>query len=335
MKIIVPMAGRGSRLRPHTLTIPKPLIPVAGKPIVQRLVEGITKVCGEKVEEIAFIIGDFGQEVEEQLIAIAENLGAKGSIYFQDEALGTAHAILCAKEALEGRVVVGFADTLFRADFTLDTDTDGIIWVSQIDDPSAFGVVKLDDDMVITDFVEKPETFVSDLAIIGIYYFKDGKNLAAELQYLIDNDIKDKGEYQLTNALENMKNKGIQFKPGKVMEWLDCGNKNATVHSNKRVLEFEQEENNTIAEDVVIENAIVLPPSMILKGAKIVNSIVGPHVTIGSESRIENSIMSNSIVQNNASVKNANISNSMVGNHARYDGNNKDLSIGDYTEIRG
>ena len=171
MKIIVPMAGRGSRLRPHTLTVPKPLVPIAGKPIVQRLVEDITKVCGEKVDEIAFIIGDFGTQVEKDLVAIAESLGAKGSIYHQEEALGTAHAILCAKDSLKGNVVVAFADTLFRADFTLDSSADGIIWVNQIDDPSAFGVVKLNTENVITDFVEKPKEFVSDLAIIGIYYF--------------------------------------------------------------------------------------------------------------------------------------------------------------------
>ena len=214
MKIIVPMAGRGSRLRPHTLTIPKPLLPVGGKPIVQRLVEDITKVCGEPVDEIAFIIGDFGVEVEKNLVAVAESLGAKGSIYYQEEALGTAHAILCAKDSLKGNVVVAFADTLFRADFTLDSSADGIIWVNQIDDPSAFGVVKLNSDNVITDFVEKPTEFVSDLAIIGIYYFKDGAYLKDELQYLIDNNIKEKGEFQLTNALENMKQKGTKFVPG-------------------------------------------------------------------------------------------------------------------------
>ena len=137
------MAGRGSRLRPHTLTIPKPLIPIAGKPIVQRLVEDISNVCNKKVDEIAFIIGDFGKEVETNLISIAESLGARGSIYFQEEALGTAHAILCAKESLKGNIVVAFADTLFKADFKLDNSSDGIIWVKQIENPSAFGVVKL------------------------------------------------------------------------------------------------------------------------------------------------------------------------------------------------
>jgi len=241
MKIIIPMAGMGKRMRPHTLTVPKPLIPVGGTPIVQRLVEDITKVCGEKVDEIAFIIGPtFGKEVEADLLAIAKTEGAKGSIYYQDVALGTAHAIMCAEKSITGKTVVAFADTLFKADFTMDTNQEGVIWVQKIEDPRQFGVVKVDKDGIITDFVEKPEHFVSDLAIIGIYYFKDGDYLKSELKYLLDNDIKEKGEYQLTNALENMKAKGTKFVPGKVTEWLDCGNKDATVYTNQRILEFDK-----------------------------------------------------------------------------------------------
>src|SRR5688572_18374004 len=166
MRIIVPMAGMGKRMRPHTLTVPKPLVPIAGKPIVQRLVEDIAKVCHEPIEEVAFIIGDFGKAVEESLLNIAKSVGARGTIYYQDQPLGTAHAIMCAKESLDGKVVVAFADTLFKADFTLDTNADGTIWVQQVNDPSAFGVIKLNEQNQISDFVEKPETFVSDLAII-------------------------------------------------------------------------------------------------------------------------------------------------------------------------
>src|SRR5262245_41773209 len=191
MKIIVPMAGMGKRMRPHTLTIPKPLIPVAGKPIVQHLVEDITKVCHEPVDEIAYVIGDFGKEVEKNLISIAEAQGARGSIYYQDKPLGTAHAILCAAPSLTGKIVIAFADTLFKTDVIADTqNSDGIIWVSKIDDPRMFGVVKLDADGTITDFVEKPQTFISDLAIIGIYYIRDGEYLKNELHYLIDNNIR-------------------------------------------------------------------------------------------------------------------------------------------------
>ena len=333
MKIIVPMAGRGSRLRPHTLTIPKPLIPVAGKAIVQRLVEDIVKVCGQEVDEIAFVIGDFGKEVEESLVKVAEDLGAKGSIYHQNEPLGTAHAILCAKESLEGNCVVAFADTLFKADFTLDYTKDGIIWVSQIDDPTAFGVVKLNEENIITDFVEKPETFVSDLAIIGIYYFKDGNNLKNELQYLIDNDIKDKGEYQLTNALENMKNKGINFSPGEVEEWLDCGNKNATVYTNERVLEHN---GNIISDSAVIENSEIIEPCFIGADVVIKNSTLGPHVAIGNNTSVENSVITKSIIQNETQIIDAKINNSMIGNKVIFNGNNtqQEISIGDFSEVK-
>lgn len=326
------MAGRGSRLRPHTLTVPKPLVPVAGKPIVQRLVEDITKVCGEPVDEIAFIIGDFGDQVEKNLVAVAEGLGAKGSIYHQEEALGTAHAILCAKESLQGNVVVAFADTLFRADFTLDSSADGIIWVNQIDDPSAFGVVKLDDNNVITDFVEKPTEFVSDLAIIGIYYFKDGAYLKDELQYLIDNNITDKGEFQLTDALENMKKKGTKFVPGEVKEWLDCGNYKATVYTNQRVLEFIKND-NIVCDSLKNENSEIIEPCFIGKNVVLKNTTVGPHVSVGENSIIENSTITNTIIQTNTTITNSTINGSMIGNFAKINNCKQEISLGDYNEI--
>lgn len=324
------MAGMGKRMRPHTLTVPKPLIPVAGKPIVQWLVEDIIKVCAEKVEEIAYVIGDFGEEAEKNLIAIAEKLGAKGTIHHQDEPLGTAHAILCAKDALKGKVIVAFADTLFRADFKIDDKQEGVIWVNKIEDPRMFGVVKLDSEGTITDFVEKPVEFISDLAIIGIYYFKDGEYLNKELQYLLDNNIKEKGEYQLTNALENMKKKGTKFVPGKVDEWLDCGNKDATVYTNKRVLEMNRSA-DMVANSVKKENSIIIEPCYIGENVELKNSIVGPHVSLGAGSKIENSVVSNSIIQMNSKIKNSVIDNSMIGNSAEYINSAEQLSISDYS----
>lgn len=200
MNIIIPMAGLGKRMRPHTLTVPKPLLPIAGKPIVHRLVEDIAKVCPEKIDSIGFIIHpSFGKDVEESLIAIAAEVGAQGKIFYQEKAMGISHALLFAKELFKGKVIVAFADTLFKADFKLDTSRDGIIWVQKVDEPSQFGVVKLNEEGEIIDLVEKPTSFVSDLAIIGIYFFRDGEALASEMQYLIDNDIKDKGEYQFTS----------------------------------------------------------------------------------------------------------------------------------------
>lgn len=334
MKIIVPMAGMGKRMRPHTLTVPKPLLRIAGKPIVQRLVEDIAKVCSEPIEEVAFVIGRFGKQVEDELIAIAEKLGAKGTIQYQDEPLGTAHAILCAESALEGNIVVAFADTLFKANFTLDSSRDGIIWTKQVENPSAFGVVKLDDQGVVDAFVEKPETYVSDQAIIGIYYFKDGDYLRSELQYLIDNDIRIKGgEFGLTDALENMKSKGTAFQIDTVEEWLDCGNKNATVHTNQRVLEFIKDSETLRDASVHIENSIVIEPCYLGPGVRLENAIVGPHVSIHENTTLRQTVIRNSIVYAHSEIENVVVEDSMVGSHVRVTEPSKNLSIGDYSTL--
>jgi glucose-1-phosphate thymidylyltransferase len=324
------MAGMGKRMRPHTLVTPKPLIEFAGKPMVHHIVEELARTCHEPIEEIAFVIGDFGKEAEESLIAVAEKVGAKGSIYHQVEALGTAHAVLCAAESMQGKLIVAFADTLFKADFILDESKDAVIWVQQVEDPKPFGVVKLNDEGNITDFVEKPQEFISDLAIIGIYYFRDGENLRMELQYLIDNDLKEKGEYQITNALENMKQKGLKFAPGKVIEWLDCGNKNNTVYTHARWLESKSGE-NLIDVSLINRNALVIEPCFIGKGVTIVNSVIGPHVSLADGCSIENSIVRNSIVQKNTRIQNSVIGNSMIGSFVEIKNQMLDLSVGDYS----
>ena len=328
------MAGRGSRLRPHTLTIPKPLVPVGGKPIVHRLVEDIAAVCSERIDEIAFVVGRFGDEVEQELIRVAENLGAKGSIHYQDIPLGTAHAVLCAAEHLEGPVVVAFADTLFKANFKIDPNDDGILWVKQIDDPSAFGVIKMNDKGEIIDFVEKPKEFVSDLAMIGIYYFKDGLRLRKELQYLIENNVIKGGEYQLPDALRRLTEAGYRFKPGEVIEWLDCGNKEVTVHTNQRVLEYDFEKNRQmVSETADIVDSVIIPPCFIGEGVVIENSVVGPQVSLGKGTRIINSVISNSNIQERSEVTNAVITNSMIGSNAIYKGAARDLSLGDFSTV--
>jgi glucose-1-phosphate thymidylyltransferase len=288
-------------------------------------------MSGSTIDEVAFIIHpSFGAAVEKQLVALAEKLGAKGSIYYQTDALGTAHAILCAGDSLEGNVTVAFADTLFKADFSVDTEQDGAIWVKRVDDPSAFGVIKTDADGHITEFVEKPATFVSDMAIIGIYYFKDGAYLKKELQYLIDNDIKDKGEYQLTNALENMKNQGRKLYPAPVIEWLDCGNKDVTVDTNARMLELIEGE-ELISPSARIENSIVIPPCYIGDNVVITNAVVGPHVSLGNNTTVNKSVISRSIIQTASHIENKVIHNSMIGNSVSLRGQAEDLSIGDYT----
>ena len=332
MNIIVPMAGRGSRLRPHTLTIPKPLLPVGGKPIVERLVEDIVAMSAEPVEEIAFVIGDFGAETEAQLLAMATRLGAKGHICHQEEPLGTAHAILCGKACLKGPVVVAFADTLFRADFTINPDADGVLFVKQVDDPSAFGVVVTDAQGAIEDYVEKPSAFVSDLAMIGIYAFKDGERLQTELQKLIDHNIIKGGEYQLPDALRNMTQSGLKFEPGRVTEWMDCGNKVATVETNQRILTLTADQ-VSITDSANISESVILPPCFIGEHVRIERSVIGPHVSIGEGTTIADSRIQNTLIQNDSTIENKVLSGSMVGNHAKLLGRSQDISVGDYNVI--
>jgi glucose-1-phosphate thymidylyltransferase len=323
------MAGIGKRMRPHTLTVPKPLVPVAGKPIVHWLIEDIAKVCGEEIVEIGFIIGEIDEEAKLNLHKIAEQVGAKAKIFRQEEALGTAHAIMCAEECLKGDVIVAFADTLFKAEFDLDKSADGVVWVHNVEDPSAFGVVTLDNAGHITQFVEKPKEFISNHAIIGIYYFKDGQMLRDELSYLIENNIMEKGEYQLTNALENMRAKGKKFAVGEVIEWWDCGNKDATVYTNQRVLQTKADRFKNEANKY--PSSTIIDPCYIGDNVIINNSKIGPNVSIGSNTYIENSTIENSIIQTKSVIKNITFRNSMVGNEVTLDGTSQELSIGDYS----
>ena len=329
------MAGRGSRLRPHTLTIPKPLIPVAGKPIVHRLVEDIAGVLNQKIDEVAFIIHEsFGKKVEDDLIAIAQKLGAKGTIYYQNEALGTGHAIMCAKDSLSGPAVIAYADTLIRADFDLDTSADSVIWVKQVDQPEAFGVVNLNANGEIIELVEKPKEFVSDLAVIGIYFFKDVAVLKNELQSVLDNNIIHGGEYQINDGIKQMMAKGMKFVPGKVDEWMDCGNKDVTVETNTRMLGFlHNDGENLVAKNVKLENATIIPPCFIDEDVILMNATVGPNVSLGKGCHVIDSIIKNSLIQTHSHIKNANLDNAMIGNHASFDGNFTSISIGDYSVL--
>ena len=336
MKIIVPMAGMGKRMRPHTHTTAKPLLPIAGKPIVQRLVEDLAAVAGEPVEEVAYVVHpSFGVKVEEELVAIAKAVGAKGSIHYQEVALGTAHAILCAEKALSGRIIVAFADTLFKAAFQFDQNEDGIIWTNAVENPSAFGVVKLDGTGVITDFVEKPTVFVSNQAIVGIYYFREAEKLRAAIDHIIENNIREKNEFQLTTCLEKLKTDGLKFRTASVEEWLDCGNKEAVLHSNARMLALcHAAGENLVSEKAVLENSVVIQPSFVGAGARVKNSVVGPHASIGEGATVENSVITDSIVQQKARVKNAVLDSTMIGQQSSFIASKSALNVGDFCDFK-
>ena len=331
------MAGRGSRLRPHSITIPKPMLPVAGSPIVSQLVNEIARVVDQPIEEVAYILGDpafFGPSIVEELTQVAQDLGAKATIYRQLEPLGTGHAVMCAADSLSGPLIVAYADTLIRTDLSLDPTADGMIWVKKVENPTAYGVVKMNEDNHITALVEKPQEFVSDLAVIGIYYFKEGQTIKAELKKNMTQARAQGEEFLLNEGILAMMEKGAVFTPGAVKEWMDCGNPKITLQTNTKMLDILMDEGNKlIAEDVITENSQIIPPCYIGPGVVLKNSKVGPHTAIGEGTKIENSVITKSLVQKHSLIQNAQLEGAMIGNHVKYDGTFKFVSIGDYSEL--
>ncbi len=331
------MAGRGSRLRPHSLTVPKPLIPVAGMPIVHRLVRDIAGLLDEPITEIAFVLGDpafFGQEVVQALEQLAGDLGAKPSIYRQLEPKGTGHAIMCAEPSLDGPAVVAYADTLIRASFDLDKSADSVIWTKKVQDPQAYGVVALNEQGHITDLVEKPQEFVSDEAVIGIYYFKDIGVLKTELQQVIAQGLTRGGEYQINDGIKSMMAQGKIFKTSTVDHWMDCGNKEITVETNTKMLGFMKQDGLPMrGKNIVMERAEIIEPCYIADEVVLRDCKIGPYVSIGPKTHIEHSSINQSIIQSETIIRNAQLSQAMIGNHVVYDGAFTQVSLGDYTKM--
>ena len=325
------MAGRGTRVRPHSHTVPKPLLPVAGTMIIERLVETFVRTLDRKIDEIVYILGpDFGQDIKDQLTVMSDRHNATATFRVQFPALGTAHAVSCASEDLDGEVIVAFADTLFdsKEKFNLD-GADSVIWLKQVDDPSRFGVAIHEND-TITGFVEKPEEFISDLAIIGVYYFKDGQDLKRQVQRVMDDDAKGPGgEYFLTVALDNMINEGKVFKIATVDEWLDCGTLPAWLETTGEIV---AKENHPYDEKNYSATKII-PPVFISDGVIIDGSVIGPNVSIEAGAHIVNSRIKNTIIRENATLKHVETSGSTIGAHTVLTNVKGKVDVGDHSEI--
>lgn len=330
MKLIIPMAGKGTRLRPHSHTTPKPLLPVAGKMIVERIIETFNKTLDRTIDEIVFILGDFGDDVKIRLEELCTQFGAKASFYKQEVARGTAHAVYCAAEKLDGEVIVVFADTLFDVfhKVTVD-DADSVIWLKEVEDPRRFGVAVHQGD-VITDFVEKPSEPISKLAIIGVYYFKKGEDLKREIEYLLEHNVTGHGnEYQLTDALDRLLKDGKLFKLATVDEWLDCGTIDAWLETSGVIVAKEQQELN----DKNYPGCTFTHPVYIGEGAQLSNSHIGPNVTIDAGAKVFNSNLSNTIVLTSASIEQSDLNNSTIGKYAKVKGAKGTLHIGDHSVV--
>jgi len=329
MKLIVPMAGRGTRLRPHTHVTPKPLLPVVGRTMVERIVETFAGAIGD-FEEAVFILGpDFGDDVRAQLSEICQRFGFPASFAVQAKAEGTAHAVAMAGDKLDGECVLVFADTLFAMDAGPDLDADAVVWVMEVEDPSRFGVVVKDGE-TIREFVEKPETPISNEAIVGIYYVREGQRLRTEIDRLMADDVRGKGgEFQLTDALDAMLKDGAVFKTAAVTAWLDCGTIPAIKETSQLVLGLDGENRK----EGTVENSQIIEPVFIGEGAVIRDSVVGPFAAIHGGATITESAVRNTIVFGDAAIEGSALDGSLVGHSADVRGFAGTLNIGDHATV--
>ena len=327
MKAIIPVAGAGTRLRPHTYTQPKPLIPVAGKPIIANIIDQLIE---NGIHEFVFVIGYLGDKIKNFI----ESKYADYSIKFvyQDERLGIGHALWLAKDEFEKdeELLIVLGDTIIDSDLKeIINSKESCIGVKKVDDPRAFGVVVLGEDDCIKQVIEKPLIPKSNMAIVGIYKINEIPVLIDGLKHIIDNNIRIREEYQLTDALMYMVNQGICIRVSSIENWFDCGKKEILLETNAVLLK-RRANNNALPK---FENTIIIPPVSIGQHCEIKNSIIGPNVSVGDHSKIDYTIVKDSIIGNFASIEEAVLHKSIIGNDASIKGLSQSLNIGDNTEI--
>lgn len=331
MKLIVPMAGRGTRVRPHSHVTPKPLLSVRGRSIVERIVDTFSRVLPAPPDDGVFVLGpDFGSEIRDQLAELCDERGITPHFPVQEEALGTAHAVACAEGHLHGEGVVVFADTLFELtrEVTLG-DADVVAFVREVEDPRRFGIAVRDGETV-TELVEKPDDPVSNEALIGIYYIRELAKIKEGIDYLIDNDLKGAGgEYQLTDALDHRLQEGDVFTTANVDAWMDCGTIPALLDTTGRVLERESDD----LDQGTVEDSVVHEPVYIGPDATVENAVVGPYVSIEEGATVAGSVIRNSIVFAEGRVENALLTDSVIGRHAEVKQNVQTINVGDHSQM--
>ena len=329
------MAGKGTRLRPFTLTCPKPLLQIIDKPIVEHLIDQISSRLATQIDEIIYILGDeayFNSDVVTSLTLIAKKYNAKSKVYRQLHQLGTGHAIMCAEESLDGPSIVAYADTMIQGQILIEPDVDGIIWVKKVKNPSSYGVVRLDEKQNIIDLIEKPQDYISDLAVVGIYYFKDISIIRDKLKIHLNERLSPGKEYLLNHAIEKMIENNKVFKTQEIETWMDCGTPRLLIESAKKIMnsQISSATNNSYAKT---GNVKITPPVFIGKNVKIKDSEIGPFVSIGDNTDISNSNIKSTLIFKSVKVSNADIRNSILGENSLYDGSNRQIFLGDYSQI--
>lgn len=328
MKAVIPVAGAGTNLRPHTYTQPKPLIPVAGKPIIAFIIDDL---IAKGVHDFVFIIGYLGEKIR----LYVEKTYPEISVEWvqQETRMGLGHAIWTAKDNLKGsdEIVIILGDTIVDADLSRFLQSPySCLGIKKVADPRLFGVVELNEEGFVSRVVEKPSIPKSNLAMVGLYKIKEVDKLLECLSYNIDHDVRTRNEYQLTDGLMRMISQGIKFTTMEVYNWFDCGQKDILLETNATLLDRKKHSTETVVDT---ENTIIIHPVSIGTNCQIRNSIIGPHVTIGNDSHIDSAIIRDSIIGSYTSIQEAVLYHSIVGHDAAIKGLRQSLNIGDNTQI--
>lgn len=328
MKIVIPTAGYGTRLRPHTWSKPKPLVTVAGKPVLGHVLDTFTELSD--IDEVTFIVGYLGEQIKEYVSSAYPNLPSR--YIEQKELIGQSHAIWLAREGLEGPMLMMFVDTIIELDLSVieRDDFDALGWVKEVPDPRRFGVADVSEDRWVRQLVEKPQDMKNNLAIVGFYYFRRAEDLIAAIVEQMERKTQLKGEYYLVDAINIMLEKGLRMRVQPIEEWHDCGKPDTLLETNRYLLESGRDNS---AEASQRKDIVAIPPVFIDPTAEIERSVIGPHVSVGPECVIKNSMLQNSIVDANSEITDTSLSDSLIGREARVVGSHRSLNVGDSSEI--
>jgi glucose-1-phosphate thymidylyltransferase len=328
MKIVIPMAGYGTRLRPHTWSKPKPLVSVAGKPVLGHVLDMFMGISN--IDEVIFIVGYLGEQVEAFMSEHYPDIPRQFVV--QEEMLGQSHALWLAREHLRGPICMVFVDTVIEADLSglPNEKADAVAWVKQVDDPRRFGVAEVDDQGAVQRLIEKPDDISNNLAVVGFYYFKEAERLVQAIEAQLESGDQLGGEFYLVDAINIMLDRGLNMRTEKVDIWKDCGKPDALLETNRYLLD-NQRDNTTEASQR--EGTIIVPPVYIHPTAAISESVIGPHASIGPQCVIQRSIVRDSIIEAGVVVQDSLLVDSIVGKESHVVGQPRRLNVGDHSTV--